>query len=84
MAFRHEDCSISNNAFGHGSTVFVFDLMADLSNAEHSEPTNRGSLRVEVHFGEQLPHAVTCFVRAEYNNCIEINQDRNISFDYLI
>jgi hypothetical protein len=83
-AFRDADCSISLYAFGHGSTVFLFDLTADLSNEEHSEPTKRGSLRAEVRFGTALPTAVTCFAHAEYNNCIEINQDRNISLDYLI
>ena len=83
-SFRDEDSSISFYAFGHGSTVFAFDLTADLANGEHSEPTQRGSLRAEVRFGEPLPHAVTCFVHAEHDNCIEINQDRNISLDYLI
>ena len=83
-SFRDEDSSISFYAFGHGSTVFVFDLTADLANGEHSEPTQRGSLRAEVRFGEPLPHAVTCFVHAEHDNCIEINQDRNIALDYLI
>ena len=83
-AFRDENCSISYNAFERGSTVFVFDLTADLSNVEYSEPTNRGSLRMEVHFSKQLPHAVTCFVHANYNNCIEINRYRNILLDYLI
>ena len=45
-AFQDKDCSLSYNAFrhAHGSTVFVFDLTADLSNSEHSETTNRGSL----------------------------------------
>ena len=84
MAFRDEDCSLSCNAFGHGSTVFVFDLKADLSNTKHLQPTNRGILRAEVLFSIQLPHTVTCFVHAKYDNCIEIYQDRNISLDYLI
>jgi hypothetical protein len=83
-AFCDEDCSLSYYAFGHGSTVFAFDLTSDLANSDHSEPTKRGSLRAEVRFGTQLPQAVTCFVHAEYDNCIEINQDRNISLDYLI
>ena len=83
-AFHDEDSSISYYAFGHGSTVFAFDLTADLANGNHSEPTKRGSLRAEVRFGEQLPNAVTCFVHAEYDNCIEISQDRKISLDYLI
>ena len=83
-AFRDDDSGISYYGFGHGLTVFVFDLTADLANSEHSEPTKRGSLRAEVRFAEQLPTAVTCFAHAEYDNCIEINQDRNILLDYLI
>ena len=83
-AFRDEDNSISYFDFGHGSTVFAFDLTADLANGEHKEPRKRGSLRAEVHFGTQLPSPVTCFVHAEYDNCIKINQDRDISLDYLI
>ena len=83
-AFRDDDSGLSYYDFGHGSTVFVFDLTADLANSEHSEPTKRGSLRAEVRFAPQLPTAVTCFTHAEYDNCIEISQDRNISLDYLI
>ena len=81
---RDEDNGISYYGFGHGSTVFVFDLTADLANSEHSEPSKRGGLRAEVRFGVALPQAVTCFTHAEYDNCIEISQDRNISLDYLI
>ena len=80
---RNEDCSISYNAFGHSSTVFVIDLMTDMTNAMHTEPKNHGGLRAEVRFGDKLPHAVTYFVDAEYN-CIEVNKDKKISLDYLI
>jgi hypothetical protein len=83
-AFRDIDCGITYSSFARGSTVFAFDLTNDLSNGPHSEPTKRGGLRAEVRFGAQTPHAVTCFVHAEYDNCIEINQDRSISLDYLI
>ena len=68
--FCDEDSSISYHAFGHGSTVFVFDLTADLANAEHSEPTKCGGLWAEARFGEPLSHAVICFVHAEYDNCM--------------
>ena len=83
-AFRDNDCGLTYKAFGSGSTVFVFDLTADLSNGFYSEPTRRGGLRAEARFANPTPHAVTCFVHAEYDNCIEINQDRSISLDYLI
>ena len=64
--------------------MFVFDLTAELADGEHSEPTQRGSLRAEVRFARQLPTAVTFFVHAEHDNHIDINQDRNIKLDYLI
>ena len=83
-AFRDTDCGLTYNAFGAGSTVFVFDLTADLSNGFYSEPTRRGGLPAEARFATPTAHAVTCFVHAEYDNCIEINQDRSISLDYLI
>ena len=72
-AFRDDDSGLSYYDFGHGSTVFVFDLTADLANSEHSEPTKRGSLRAEVRFAPQLPTTVTCFTHAEYDNCIKIS-----------
>ena len=43
-AFQDSDCGLTYNAFGRGSTVFVFDLTADLSNGFCSEPTRRGGL----------------------------------------
>ena len=84
MAFLDNDNTIGYTAFRKGSTVFVFNLTADLSNDEHTEPTHCGSLRAEVHFGVVLEHPVTCFVHSEYDNCIEIDTDRKISLDYLI
>ena len=42
--FRYTDNAISYTAFGQGSTVFVFDLTADLSNDKHTEPTHCGRL----------------------------------------
>ena len=64
--------------------MFVFNFIADLSNDEHTEPTHRGSLRVEVSFGVALAQPITCFVHGEYDNCIKIDNDRKISLDYLI
>ena len=83
-AFRDDDNAISYTPLGQGSTVFVFDLTADLSNDKHTEPTCWGTLRAKVHFGMALAHPITCFVYSEYGNCIEIDADRKISLDYLI
>ena len=43
-AFHDDDNAISYTAFGYRSTVFVYDLTADLSNAKHTETARRGIL----------------------------------------
>ena len=64
--------------------MVVFDLMADQSNGEHTNPTYHGKLRAEVRFGVALTNPVTCFVHSLYVNNIEIDHDRKISLDYLV
>ena len=44
----------------------------------------RGSLQAEFYFGATLEPNIACFVHTEYNNCTEIDQNRKISFDYLV
>ena len=62
-------------------TTFVFDLSGDQSNTEYTDPTRHGGLRAEVRFREALAHPITCFVHSEYDNTIEIDQDRRVSLD---
>ena len=83
-AFHGADNTVTYTAFRQGSSVFVFDLTAYLSNDERTEPTYRSSLQAEVHFGVALKHPIICFFYSEYDNCIEIDAERKISVSYLI
>ena len=83
-SFTNQDCGLSYRDFGSGSTLFVFDLNAELTDGDHIEAVKRGTVRVEVRFSKALTHPVTCILLAEYNNLITIDKDRNISLDYLV
>ena len=83
-AFTTQDCGISYQEFKGGSTLFVFDLNAELTDGDHIEAVKRGAVRIEVRFSNALPNPVTCLLLAEYNNLITIDKERNISLDYLV
>ena len=83
-AFTNQDCGISYNDFRNGSTLFVFNLNAELTDGEHTEVMKRGSVRIEVRFGAALVNPITCLVFSEYDNLILIDKERNVSLDYLV
>lgn len=83
-AFTNQDCGISYNDFRNGSTLFVFNLNADLTDGDHTEVMKRGSVRIEVRFGAALANPITCLVFSEYDNLILIDKERNVSLDYLV
>ena len=37
---------------------------------------------LEMNFGTSLPHTINVIVYAEFDNIVEINNNRNIQFDY--
>lgn len=41
-----------------------------------------GNLRLEMNFAEALPRTINVIVYAEFDNVIEIDKVRNISYDY--
>ena len=83
-AFTNQDCGISYDQFRGGNTVFVFNLNAELTDGEHTEAIQRGSVRVEARFGAALVNPITCLVFSEYDNLILIDKERNVSLDYLV
>ena len=83
-AFTNQDCGISYNDFRNGSTLFVLNLNAELTDGEHTEVMKRGSVRIEVRFGAALVNPITCLVFSEYDNLILIDKERNVSLDYLV
>ena len=62
----------------------MFDLTKDNSINSHFNPPEESSIRLEVKFAEALTKNVTVIIYSDFDNCISINQNREIFFDYSI
>jgi len=83
-AFTNQDSGLSYKDFKGGNTLFVFNLNAELTDGEHTEPTKRGAVRIECRFANALANPITCILLSEYDNLILIDKERNVSLDYLV
>ena len=83
-AFTNQDCGLSYKDFKGGSTLFVFNLNAELTDGDHIETIKRGTVRIECRFAAALPVPITCLVFSEYDNLILIDKQRNACLDYLV
>ena len=73
---------IKREDWSRGYSLFSFDLTPDYDDEEHYPLIRHGYLRLDMHFGTTLPHTINIIVYAEFDNIIEINNNRNIQFDY--
>ena len=73
---------INRGDYGSGYTAFYFDLSLDHCTGDHFELTKQGNLRVELHFGQALTNTVNLIIYAEFQNVIEIDEGRNVLYDY--
>ena len=66
-----------------GYSLFAFDLTADYDDDDHYPIFKYGNLRLEINFANALPKAINILVYAEFDNSIEITNNRNIQIDYV-
>lgn len=74
--------NLTLHQFMHGFTLFPVDLTADMSEGPHCDPIKYGNLRLEAQFATALTEPVNCICYAEYDNMIQVDQNRNIVADY--
>ncbi|XP_053873628.1 uncharacterized protein F54H12.2-like [Malaclemys terrapin pileata] len=74
---------IDHEEFAQGYTLFAFDLSPDQECADHYSLIKTGNLRAEVRFGKALTVTINMIVYGVFDNVIEINQRRNVLFDYM-
>ncbi|XP_034628423.1 uncharacterized protein F54H12.2-like [Trachemys scripta elegans] len=69
--------------FAQGYTLFAFDLSPNQECSDHYSLIKTGNLRAEIRFGKALTVTVNMIVYGVFDNVIEINQRRNVLFDYM-
>lgn len=82
--FSNEGNSITKEDFANGYCLLAFDMTPDLSanfNA-HWSLIKRGCVRIEVRFDEPLSKTLNCIIYAEFDNILEVNKNREVTFDY--
>lgn len=74
---------ISRTDYPNGYCLSAFDLTADLScNQAHWNIIKSGSLSIEIQFSKALEQTITALIFAEFDNCIEIDSNRQVLTDY--
>ena len=68
--------------FANGFAIYAFSLAADRSLGEHFNFQENGTVAVSFEFGTALTTTVSVIVLGEFDNIIEIDESRNILFDY--
>ncbi|XP_066486683.1 uncharacterized protein F54H12.2-like [Tiliqua scincoides] len=74
---------INREDIARGYTLFAFDLSPDQECGDHYSLINTGNLRAEVQFSRPLSQTVNMIVYGDFDNIIEINNQRNVLFDYM-
>jgi hypothetical protein len=78
------DLDISYDEFKNGYAIYAFDLNPDVSSSEHYSLLRDGVMNLDVKLTEKQNESITLMAYLEYDNVIEINKYRQLSFDYLV
>ena len=81
-AFKDEDIDITREDYANGYALYCFNLTPDLGENDHYSLVKNGSVRLGMTFAEALPNTVNVIVYAEFQSVLEIDRNRNVSYDY--
>ena len=82
---RENSNAISISEYANGNFIFAFDLTPDLCSSEHYNILKDGNLEIVLRFAspdEIANTAITLIVYLEFDNILEITQNRNILCNY--
>ncbi|XP_075439047.1 uncharacterized protein F54H12.2-like [Ascaphus truei] len=74
---------INREEYVEGYTLFAFDLSPDQERGGHFSLIRNGNLRAEIRFSRALDRTVNIIVYCVFDNVIEINQRREVLYDFL-
>lgn len=75
---------ITYEDYKNGYTLFAFNTTPDLCDSEHSSLPTTGELQLEVKFKKETPSNITAVFYLEFDNVVQINNLRQILFDYKV
>lgn len=81
---REAPNDISYLEYKTGNTLFAYDLTPDLCCSDHYNLSKDGSLDLDVTMSKTHDKSITIIAYLEFDNIIEINNKRQIIFDYKI
>lgn len=80
---RNEGLDISREDYSQGFTLIAFNLTADHNDEGcYFNPVKRGNFRLTFKLSEPLQQTVYLLVYAEFDNILEIDEARNVTYDY--
>ena len=80
--FHDKGIQIQREEYPQGYTLYAFDLTPDLSTGPHVSPIRQGNLRIGIQFAQPLPVTVNAIIYAEFDSLIEIDHNRNVTFNW--
>jgi len=80
--FHDEGNDISRSDYANGYALYAFDLSPDLTDDEHFDLSKTGSVRLQAKFADALATPVTLIAYAEFQNLLEIDNNRNVIYDF--
>ena len=81
-AWKDQGNMISYDDYPAGFAIWVIDLTPSLLDADVTELTRPGNLRLELGFGKPLPEPVHIVVLGELDGMIEVDRSRQVLTDY--
>jgi hypothetical protein len=79
---RDEGLDITRVEYPMGYTLIGFNLTPDHSEGCHFNPVKHGNFRLSFKFSKPLEETTYLIVYAEFDNIIEIDEGRNVTYDY--
>uniref|UniRef100_A0A0E9WGY1 Uncharacterized protein n=1 Tax=Anguilla anguilla TaxID=7936 RepID=A0A0E9WGY1_ANGAN len=73
---------INRQEYTSGYTLYAFNLSPYEGCSQHLSLIKTGNMRLEMRFRNALPRTVNMVVYACFDNIIEVNQRRNVLYDY--
>jgi len=80
--FHDKGIMIEREEYPSGYTLYAFDLSPDLSAGPHVSPIKQGNLRIGIQFAEPLTTTVNAILFAEFDAAIEVDHNRNVTFNW--